>query len=48
MAEAVVYPTRSRRIKTDRRDARTLAEACRLGASEGRRIAAAEVFFQQS
>lgn len=29
---ARMYATRSRRVKTDRRDARTLAEACRLGA----------------
>ena len=29
---APMYATRSRRIKTDRRDARALAEACRLGA----------------
>jgi transposase len=29
---AAMYATRSRRAKTDRRDARTLAEACRLGA----------------
>ena len=29
---APMYATRSRRVKTDRRDARTLAEACRLGA----------------
>jgi transposase len=29
---ASMYATRSRKIKTDRRDARTLAEACRLGA----------------
>ncbi len=27
-----MYATRRRRVKTDRRDARTLAEACRLGA----------------
>src|SRR6266404_4361522 len=27
-----MYGTRSRRVKTDRRDARALAEACRLGA----------------
>src|SRR5262245_60057472 len=27
-----MYATRSKRVKTDRRDARTLAEACRLGA----------------
>ena len=27
-----MYATRSRRVKTDRRDARALAEACRLGA----------------
>jgi transposase len=26
-----MYATRSRRVKTDKRDARTLAEACRLG-----------------
>src|SRR5260370_11232086 len=29
---APMYATRSRRVKTDRRDARTLAEACGLGA----------------
>ena len=29
---APMYATRSRRVKTDRRDARTLAAACRLGA----------------
>lgn len=29
---APMYAARSRRIKTDKRDARTLAEACRLGA----------------
>jgi transposase len=29
---ASMYATRSRRVKTDRRDARTLAEACQLGA----------------
>lgn len=29
---APMYASRSRRVKTDRRDARTLAEACRLGA----------------
>jgi transposase len=29
---AAMYATRSRRVKTDRRDARTLAEACQLGA----------------
>lgn len=29
---ASMYATRSRRVKTDKRDARTLAEACRLGA----------------
>lgn len=27
-----MYATRSRRVKTDERDARTLAEVCRLGA----------------
>jgi transposase len=29
---APMYATRSQRVKTDRRDARTLADACRLGA----------------
>ncbi|MDQ3753199.1 MAG: transposase [Acidobacteriota bacterium] len=29
---APMYATHSRRVKTDKRDARTLAEACRLGA----------------
>lgn len=29
---AAMYATRSRRVKTDRRDATTLADACRLGA----------------
>jgi transposase len=29
---APMYATRSRRVKTDKRDARTLAESCRLGA----------------
>ena len=29
---AAMYATRSKRVKTDRRDAQTLAEACRLGA----------------
>jgi len=29
---APMYATRSKRVKTDKRDARTLAEACRLGA----------------
>jgi len=29
---AAMYATRSRKVKTDRRDARTLAEACKLGA----------------
>src|SRR5262245_20984870 len=29
---APTYPTRSRKVKTDRRDARALAEACLLGA----------------
>jgi transposase len=29
---AAMYATRSKRVKTDRRDTRTLAEACRLGA----------------
>jgi transposase len=26
-----MYATRSRKVKTDKRDARTLAEACKLG-----------------
>ena len=45
-----MYATRSRRTKTDRRDARTLLEACRLGAyrvahrvSSGRRHVRAEL-----
>ena len=29
---AAMYATRSRKVKTDLRDARTLAEACKLGA----------------
>lgn len=29
---AAMYATRSRKVKTDRRDAKTLADACRLGA----------------
>ena len=29
---APMYATRSRKVKTDRRDARALAEACKLGA----------------
>ena len=29
---APMYATRSRRVKTDKRDARTLVEACRIGA----------------
>jgi transposase len=29
---APMYATRSRRVKTDRRDARALIDACRLGA----------------
>ena len=29
---APMYAPRSRRVKTDRRDARTLAEACKVGA----------------
>ena len=47
---APMYATRSRRIKTDKRDARTLMEACRLGAyrpahrlSDGRRHVRAEL-----
>src|SRR5216684_5713560 len=33
---AAMYATRSRKVKTDLRDARTLAEACRLGAFDRR------------
>jgi transposase len=47
---APMYATRSRRVKTDKRDARTLMEACRLGAyrpahrlSEARRHVRAEL-----
>jgi transposase len=47
---APMYATRSRRVKTDRRDARTLAEACRQGTfrrahrlSEARRHVRAEL-----
>jgi transposase len=47
---APMYATRSRRVKTDKRDARTLAEACRLGAyrpahrlSDGQRHVRAEL-----
>lgn len=34
---ALMYASRSRRVKTARRDARTLAEACRTGAYRPRR-----------
>jgi len=33
---APMYAARTRKVKTDRRDARALAEACRLGAYRGR------------
>ena len=33
---APMYATRTRQVKTDRRDARALAEACLLGGSAGR------------
>ena len=40
---APMYATRSRRVKTDKRDARTLAEACRLGAYRAvHRVSAAQ------
>jgi transposase len=40
---APMYATRSRRVKTDRRDARTLAEACQLGAfRRAHRLSAAQ------
>ena len=52
---ASMYATRSRRAKTDRRDARTLADACRLGAyraahrtSEARRRMRAQVAIRES
>src|SRR3989442_6461440 len=35
---APMYAARSRKIKTDRRDARALAEACRLGAYRSARL----------
>ena len=52
---APMYATRSRRVKTDRRDARTLAEACRLGAyrrayraSDGQRQVRAELAVREA
>ena len=52
---AAMYATRSRRVKTDRRDARTLADACRLGAyrpahrlSEAQRHIRAELIVRES
>jgi transposase len=52
---APMYATRSRRTKTDRRDARTLLEACRLGAyrvahrvSSGRRHVRAELAVREA
>lgn len=52
---APMYATRSRRTKTDRRDARTLMEACRLGAyrpahrlSEARRHLRAELAVREA
>jgi transposase len=51
---AAMYATRSRRVKTDKRDARTLAEACKLGAyrpahrvSEARRQIRAQLGVRQ-
>lgn len=52
---AAMYATRSRRVKTDRRDAVTLADACRLGAyrhahrtSERQRQVRAELAIRES
>jgi transposase len=52
---AAMYATRSRRVKTDRRDAATLADACRLGAyraahrtSEPQRKVRAELAVRES
>ena len=52
---AAMYATRSRKVKTDRRDARTLADACRLGAyrpahrlSEAQRHIRAELIVRES
>src|SRR5215216_2217079 len=52
---APMYATRSRRTKTDRRDARTLMEACRLGAyrpayllSDARRHVRAELAVREA
>ena len=52
---AAMYATRSRRVKTDRRDAATLADACRLGAyraahrtSEPQRKVRAELALRES
>jgi transposase len=52
---AAMYATRSRRVKTDRRDAMTLADACRLGAyrhahrtSERQRQVRAELVVRES
>lgn len=52
---AAMYATRSRRVKTDRRDAVTLADACRLGAyrhahrtSERQRAVRAELVIRES
>ena len=52
---AAMYATRSRRVKTDRRDAATLADACRLGAyrhahrtSERQRQVRAELAVRES
>jgi transposase len=52
---APMYASRSRRVKTDKRDARTLAEACRLGAykpahrtSDGRRHLRAQLAVREA
>jgi transposase len=48
---APMYATRSRRVKTDRRDAQTLAEACKVGAhrtSEAQRHVRAELAIREA
>jgi transposase len=52
---APMYATRSRRVKTDRRDARALAAACRLGAyrpahrtSAGQRVVRAQLAVREA
>ena len=45
---AALYATRSRRVKTDKRDARTLAEACKLGTYQPARRASDESRHQRA